>query len=455
MAAADKRAVVIGASMAGLLAARVLADRFSEVTLVERDDLSNGAAARKGVPQGRHAHALLISGRQILADLFPSLTDDLLDGGALVLEVERSWMWQNGGYRIIPPGVMQPISMSRPFLEETVRRLVLALPQVKVWPGRAAGLAVAEGRVVGLNVSADDGTTVLPCDLVVDASGRASQAGRWLEEHGFPSPELTEIRIDVAYASRFYSRDDSRHDGYVTIADSTVPGRIGAAFPVEGGRYLVTAGGCHGDHPPSDEAGFAAFVEGIPPGDVACVMRNSEPLTPLVTHRFPSSQRRHFEKVRRHLPGFVAIGDAVCSFNPIYGQGMSSAAMQAVALAATLDRHGIEGPDLARSFYAEAAKVVANPWSIAAGGDFVLPQTTGPKPPLTGVLNRYVSKATIASQHDLAVATTLWNVGNLLTSPSALLTPAMVARVLRTARRGPTGPRVPGDEPASVELAGS
>ena len=170
-----------------------------------------------------------------------------------------------------------------------------------------------------------------------------------------------------------------------------------------------------------------------------------------MTHRLPSSQWRHFEKVRRHPGRFLAMGDAVCSFNPIYGQGMSSAALQAMALGTCLDRYGYASDGLPRRFYHAAAKIIANPWAIAAGADFCYPQTTGPKPPLADHLNRYVKKAVIAAQHDPAVAAAIYQVQNLLAPPPSLMKPPVVMRVLRSARKGPTGGAV--SAPAAISPA--
>src|SRR5439155_1697571 len=277
-------AVVIEASMAGLLTARVLADRFDQVTVIDRDDLPPGPDSRKGVPQGRHAHGLLASGELVFRDLFPGLMEDLVTAGAERVSVRQARWWQYGGYRVACPAP-EGTFLSRPFLEAGVRQRVLSRPNVK---------------------------------------------------------------------------------------------RLAVAFPIEGDRWIVTLAGFHGDNAPADDAGYLAFAESLPTDDVAGIIREEEPASPIVTHRLPSNQWRHFEKVKAHPGHFLAMGDAICSFNPIYGQGMSSAALQAAALGACLDRYGPASDGLSRRFYRDTTKIIANAWGISAGGDFSYPQTTGP-----------------------------------------------------------------------------
>jgi 2-polyprenyl-6-methoxyphenol hydroxylase-like FAD-dependent oxidoreductase len=434
-------AVVIGASMAGLLAARVLADRFDRVTIIDRDDLPDGADSRKGVPQGRHAHGLLASGEMVLADLFPGLMEDLVTAGAQRVTVRQARWWQYGGYRVgcaAPDGTFA----TRPFLEAGVRQRVLALPNVTLLRTAAYGLDMTDGQVTGVVTEDASGPVTVPARFTVDASGRGSRAAHWLASAGYPEPPVAQVHMDMTYATRLYRRTAGRlPDGtwIVTISDPDQSKRLAVAFPVEGDRWIVTLGGFHGDNAPADEAGYLAFAESLPTDEVAAIIRDEEPAGPILTHRLPSSQWRHFEKVKRHPGRFLAMGDAICSFNPIYGQGMSTAARQAVALAACLDRYGPATGDLPQRFYRAAAKVIANPWAIAAGGDFCYPQTTGPKPPLVDSLNRYVKKAVIAAQHDPAVATAIYQVQNLLAPPPSLMRPPVMMRVLRAARKGPTG----------------
>jgi 2-polyprenyl-6-methoxyphenol hydroxylase-like FAD-dependent oxidoreductase len=433
-------AVVIGASMAGLLAARVLADRFDQVTVLDRDDLPDGADSRKGVPQGRHAHGLLASGELVLRDLFPGLMEELVTAGAERVTVRQVRWWQYGGYRVAcsaPEGTF----LSRPFLEAAVRHRVLSLPNVTLLRAAAYGLDVRDGHVTGVTGDADGPVTV-PAQFTVDASGRGSRAGHWLREAGYPEPPVARVRMDMTYATRLYRRTAGRlPEGtwIATISDPDQSKRLAVAFPIEGGRWIVTLAGFHGDSAPAADAGYLAFAESLPAGEVAGIIRDEEPAGPIVTHRLPSSQWRHFEKVRRHPGRFLAMGDAVCSFNPIYGQGMSSAALQAMALGTCLDRYGSASDGLPRRFYHAAAKIIANPWAIAAGADFCYPQTTGPKPPLADHLNRYVKKAVIAAQHDPAVAAAIYQVQNLLAPPPSLMKPPVVMRVLRSARKGPAG----------------
>jgi 2-polyprenyl-6-methoxyphenol hydroxylase-like FAD-dependent oxidoreductase len=292
-------------------------------------------------------------------------------------------------------------------------------------------------------VTGDAGGPVrLPARFTVDASGRGSRVAHWLAEAGYPEPPVARVHMDMTYATRLYRRTAGRlPDGtwIVTISDPELSGRLGVAFPIEGDRWIVTLAGFHGDNAPADDAGYLAFAESLPTGEVAGIIRGEEPAGEIVTHRLPSNQWRHLEKVKRHPRRFLAMGDALCSFNPIYGQGMSSAALQAVALGTCLDRYGPASDGLPGDFYRAAAKIIANPWAIAAGGDFCYPQTTGPKPPLVDRLNRYVKKAVIAAQHDPAVATAIYQVQNLLAPPPSLMKPPVLVRVLRSARKGPTG----------------
>jgi 2-polyprenyl-6-methoxyphenol hydroxylase-like FAD-dependent oxidoreductase len=444
--------VVVGASMAGLLAARVLADRFDRVTVIDRDDLPDGADSRKGVPQGRHAHGLLASGELVLRDLFPGLMEDLVTAGAQRVTVRQARWWQYGGYRVAcraPEGTF----LSRPFLEAGVRQRVLALPNVTLLRTAAYGLDVADGQVTGVVTGDADGPVRLPAQFTVDASGRGSRMAHWLAGAGYPEPPVARVHMDMTYATRLYRRTAGRlPDGtwIVTISDPGQSRRLAVAFPIEGDRWIVTLAGFHGDNAPADDAGYLAFAESLPTDEVAGVIRDEEPAGEIVTNRLPSSQWRHFEKVKRHPSRFLAIGDAICSFNPIYGQGMSSAALQAMALGTCLDRYGPATGGLPRRFYHATAKIIANPWAIAAGGDFCYRQTTGPKPPLVDPLNRYVKKAVIAAQHDPDVATAIYQVQNLLAPPPSLMKPAVMMRVLRSARKGPAADAASGPGAASL-----
>jgi 2-polyprenyl-6-methoxyphenol hydroxylase-like FAD-dependent oxidoreductase len=434
----EGRAVVVGASMGGLLAARVLADRADHVTVVERDELPDGPQQRKGVPQGRHAHGLLPAGEQILRTLFPGLIEDLVAAGAQQVPTAMSAWWQGGGYRVNTAELPAATFFSRPFLEHGVRRRLQELPGVSFVTASARTLEAENGRVRGITVEDDEGTSTLRSDLVVDATGRGSAAPRWLQSLGFEAPPVAQVHVDLAYATRLYRRTPGFvPDGswFVTISDPPAGKRIAVAFPIEGDRWIVTLAGCHGDHPPTDDDGHLAFARSLPTQDIARLVEHEEPLGPIVSHRLPSNQWRHYDALRRHPAGFLAIGDAVCSFTPVYGQGMTSAAQQAMALGRVVDRRGLHAPDLWRTFYKQAKKVIANPWAIAAGADFAFPETTGPKPPGTDVVNRYVGRVILASQRDPVVAAALWDVQGLLAPPPSLMRPAIALRVLRAGRR--------------------
>jgi 2-polyprenyl-6-methoxyphenol hydroxylase-like FAD-dependent oxidoreductase len=433
----DGTAVVIGASMAGLGTARVLSERFGSVTVLDRDKLPDDNTPRRGVPQGNHGHILLVSGLRELAALFDGLEDELLAAGGTRFDPGLGLRsYQYGRRSPTGPTGLEMIAMSRPLLESVIRNRVGELAGVTIRDQVAVtGLAGADGRVTG--VVLDTGET-LTADLVVDCSGRGSRSDRWLAELGFPAPERVEVKAGVGYSTRTYRRrPGDLPDCEVFIALPTPPGEtmIGLVMPIEDDRWLVGLAGWHLDNPPADPESFEAFARALPDPAVADVMDRAEPLTGPVIHRFPSSRRRLFERLKTHPAGYLALGDAICSFNPIYGQGMTCAAREAVALGAALDKHRDPTPEMARDYYRAASKAIATPWQFAVGGDFVYPQTTGPRPRGIKLTNWYARQIGLASQVAPDIGATFQSVQQLITPPEVLFRPGMIVRVLRLARR--------------------
>jgi 2-polyprenyl-6-methoxyphenol hydroxylase-like FAD-dependent oxidoreductase len=426
-------AVVIGAGIAGLSAAAAVAARYQRVVLVDRDKLPDTATPRRGVPQSHHAHVLLAAGQRALEELFPGLGAELVEAGAIPFDPGADLGFYRYGARWtrVASG-LEVVALTRPLLELKVRQRVAALPNVTVRAETAvAGLTGADGRVTG--VVLDDGTE-LAADLVVDSSGRGSRSDRWLGGLGLPAPEVVEVKIGVGYATQLLRREpDGLADGVGVLVMPTPPDqkRIGLALAVENDRWLVGLGGWHGEHAPGDSEGFRRYAEGLPDPAVAQVLARSEPVTDIVTYGFPSSRRRLFERLRRPPGGYLTTGDAFCSFNPIYGQGMTCAAMEAVVLGRLLDRHGDASGPLAREFYREAARVIATPWRFAVGADFAFPETVGPRPAGMGLLNRYSTRLQRTARVDPTVRRTFTEVQQLVTPPSALFAPRIVARVMK------------------------
>jgi 2-polyprenyl-6-methoxyphenol hydroxylase-like FAD-dependent oxidoreductase len=260
---------------------------------------------------------------------------------------------------------------------------------------------------------------------------------------GLPTPEQVEIKIAIAYSTRIYRRrpgDLPDWQAAFVLPDPPGEKMTGLVLPIENDRWLITVGGWHVADPPADVAAFERHAAALPDPVVAEVMSRAEPISDVVTIRFPSSRRRLFEKLERVPAGYVALGDAICSFNPIYGQGMTCAAMEATALGAALDRHaGEPTAEMARDYYAATAEIVATPWQFAVGGDFVYPETTGPRPRGVAARNWYARQIALASQIDPEVNATFVGVQQLLPPPSVLTEPRFVARVLRLAGKRARG----------------
>ena len=430
--ASRQRAVVVGGSMSGLMAARVLSDHFKEVVLFDRDTISSHAETRKGVPQGQHAHALLASGRLTLEKYFPAFKEELLAQGALTGTYQQLRWFDNGVYHAGFDG-LEALIVSRPTLEKYVRSRLLRLPNVRITDCRAVdGVVSSAGRVTGVKC----GDEVVNADLAVDASGRGSQSPAWLEAMGFRRPNEDAVRVGLGYATRIYRRTAADLKGDLAVICPSAPPqtRGGVALAMEGDRWMVTLFGMLGDHPPTDEQGFNEFARTLPAPDVFEVVSQGTPLTDPVPFKFPQSTRRRYELLDRFPDGYLVFGDAVCSFNPIYGQGMSAAALQA----AELDRSLAGGDDgLAKRFFTAASKVIDAPWTMAVGGDLRYDAVDGARTGMVKFINWYIGKLHIAAAGDPAVARAFHRVANLLDPPPAILKPGIAFRILQGNMRKP------------------
>ncbi len=443
------RAVVVGAGIAGLFAARVLADVVDEVLLIDRDRL-DPHSPRERVPQARHAHALLAGGLQRISAWFPGVVAELLAAGAVPVDGRSSWWFQAGGYRRRGDWGTSGISMTRALLERVIRQRVSELSGVRVVDKVAvSGLGVQGGAVTGIEVAGVD----FPADLVVDCTGRNSPLARQLEQAGLLSPPVQRIHVQMAYASRLLRRLPTDLDGCMAAVPAAPPQypRGAVLLPVEGDRWLLSLAGMHGDDPGTSDDEFLSFARGLATPVIADIVQACEPAGPVVTHRMASSQWRRFDKVTP-VPGYLALGDSVCSFNPVYGQGMTSAALQAEALSVAIRAHGVVGFATQRAVTRAAAKAIATPWAIAAGADFAHPLTTGPKAAHTDLLNRYLTDLIRATHTSLPLARELMAVQHLLAPPSGLIRPGVVWSVYRELRR--RSPAAAGDGIPGAQTTG-
>ncbi|MFC7994245.1 FAD-dependent oxidoreductase [Streptomyces pilosus] len=440
---AEDHAVVVGAGPAGLFAARVLADVFGRVTVVERDDPADGD--RRGVPQSGHAHDFLARGHQITEEWFPGIGEEMVAGGAHAGDIARDVRWVIAGRPLVrsESGLATVIS-SRVFREGHLRARVEALPRVRLLGGQdVAGLSFSDdGSVVDGVLLGPGGTGKLPADLVVDASGRGSRTPVWLEEHGHGRVTEEKLKVDVGYATQVVRApgDAFAGDVCINIVASPDSPRGGACQRVEGDRAVVTLYGVLGDHPPTDPEGFLSFAKSLAAPDIHEVLEVAEPLTEVRRYRFPASLRRRYEQMDSFPRGLLMLGDAVCSLNPRYGQGMAFAAMQALALR---DHLAEEEAPTAEAYFRRLTEQVVDPvWNMTLLSDLSFPGVPGERTPELLQVLELVGRTQVAATLDGSLALTCLRVFGLLDPPTALLDPAVQERVHRTLSRQPasTGP---------------
>ena len=427
------RAVVIGGSIAGLFCARALATTYEQVDLFERDVFPDGPDARKGVPQGRHVHGLLVRGGDLAEAFFPGITQELERDGADILDFGRDVRWYHyGGWHTPTEVALRPVFCSRPFLEFHIRRRLAALPNVRLRDGYAAtGLRVDhEQHVNGVRVNAGAGVQeTLDADLVVDASGRGSMTPKWLTELGFTPPREEVLGADVYYATRCYRRPAAQPKRAWLVYPEP-PSKIGGfVFPIEGERWTVTLFSLVDDRPPADPEEWLAFARRLPDGELFETFSAAEPLSDIVLHHTPPNRRRYYEQLRDLPEGLVVTGDAVAAFNPTFGQGMSVGAMDAEALQDEIDRGGT-GPGFCARATRAIAQVVDNPWAIVTAEDLRFDGVEGQRSVGIRLTQWYMARVLRASNRDPKVYAAFLEVMNFKAPLTRLFQPGVAARAL-------------------------
>ena len=441
MAGLGERAVVLGASMGGLLAARVLADFYETVTVVERDVLPDDPAVRRGVPQGRHVHVLLARGAQILDELFPGLLNELVAGGAPVWddgELSKLHL-AFGGHQMLRSGKITraPKALavhmpSRPFLECHVRRRLQAISNVTILSGHEVTELMStsdHGRVTGVRVVNCDGGVEreLTADVVMDAMGRGARTPAFLERLGYGRPVEDHIVMHTNYVSQLLRiPQGTLKEMLVDIGPA--PDRPTGMFLTgyENDTWMFTVFGMVGQQPPRDLAGMLSFAHEYCPSHLLAAIQAAEPVGEVAHHHMPSSQWRRYDKMPQLPDGLLVCGDAICSINPIYGQGMTVAALDAAALRDCLRRGGT---DLPRRYFRASAKPIGVAWQVVAGSDLAFPGVAGRRSRLMRVSTRLVDWALAACESDAVVAARFFRVNGLIDSPIRLLHPVFVYRV--------------------------
>lgn len=440
---AKRRAIVIGGSLAGLLAARVLWESFGEVIIVERDELSDAPEPRKGVPQSRHFHGLLKRGEDIFEQLFPGLMASLVQAGATRLDFGRDVMWHHrGAWKIRCDSGLLATFLSRPLLESAIRRRVAALPDVQILSAHEVTALTAtpdHRRITGVMIRRKGQTgnlQQLAGDLVLDAGGRGSLVPKWLTELGYERPGESKVVVHINYATQLLRRvEPSPFPWKVMAIYSDAPGgkRFGALSPIEGGRWIATLGGLLNDRPPLDPAGYLEYARTLPDDALFRALVQCEPVDKIIGYSFPFSIRRYYERLSRFPERLLPIGDALCSMNPLYGQGMVIAALEAMALLQCLRQQ--ELATLSRRYMAQVKRIIDPAWFLAMTEDFRYPEVEGKRPPGFSLLTGLLDRIHRAAASDEEVLRRFLRAMHMIGSPAELLRPRMLLRIFAPASR--------------------
>jgi 2-polyprenyl-6-methoxyphenol hydroxylase-like FAD-dependent oxidoreductase len=442
-----RQAVVIGAGIAGLAAARALSDHFEQVVVLERDSLRDGPVHRPGTPQAGHAHGLLVGGQRALSALFPGFERDLVDAGAVRVRANTDIRFERPGYDHVPQRDLglTNYALSRPAIEFAIRRRLKSHANISLQDRCRVGQlsASTDGTAVtGVRFAEGGGNQELPADLVVDASGHGGPTLGLLRATGLPLPEETVIGIDVGYATGIFHLPSDAPTDWKSVLTfgglSPTSARGALLWPIEGNRWILSLAGRHGDAPPGDVDGFMAFARTLRTPTIYAAVKNARLDGEIVRYGFRDNVLRHFERLAVFPRGLIPIGDAICRFNPVHGQGMSVAAQEACLLRELLAARSPPGDPLqglAKAFFEKIPMLIDTPWNVATF-DFVHPATRGQRPADLETRIKFAAAFAKLAADDPDFHRLTAEVTHLLKPRSVYRDPALLQRVLPLLAQG-------------------
>jgi flavin-dependent dehydrogenase len=431
-----EKAIIIGGGISGKLAARVLSDVYKEVIILERDNEPEGPASRKGAPQGEHLHALLHAGEYGLEELFPGITEKFYDSGAVKINstIDLAW-FHHGAWKIRYDGGYRTTLQTRPHLEWHIEQYIKRIPNVVIRYNQIVQDLLyyeAENRITGVQLK----TGPILADLVVDASGVSSLTSNWLHKRGIPIPE-EKVEINLSYVSKQYQlKVNQERDWKIKMVYPNPPQeKIGGTISsVEENRYIVTVMGYHhainGKEVLESDNSFLELTKKLPRLDIYETIKNATPLTSTALYRIPQIVWRRLDRVENIPDGILLIGDTICRIDPVFGQGMSIAILEAQALQKLLQTDNSERHKVPKAFHKKAAKIIAPIWNMVITEDFRYPATTGKRPFGLFIQQWYAKKVFILSSQNQKVYDTFVKVMNLVRPITSLMTPSIIKSVV-------------------------
>ncbi len=436
----SSQAVVVGASVAGLFAARALADFFERVVVIERDNLETNFIPRKGVPQGNHIHGILPPTYEALKQLMPEVIEQLVSNGAHIFDGGSDLKWRHFGRWLTRGETNQPIiGSTRPFYEYYLRKYVAGLNNVEFKQGyRFTEWRTDPSRkiLLGIVAKGPDKEIQFDSDLTVDARGSGSTLPKELLDLGFDAPETEIVKVDISYTSRLFKAPDFSPDWNLLLLNPNAPkGWLGGVMErVEDNRWIVTLWGYFGENAPSDDTGFQAFAQALDAPDISEFLQNATPVSEFRSYRIPQCHLHRFDRLKNFPDRLLVMGDAVCKLNPIYGQGMTKAAKEGVFLWEGLSALADKGSNLegfSGSFRSRMGNVGANwAWELTSGSDLAYPQTRGRRSLKLNFINWYVKHLFGRAEERLEVRKALMDALSLVKPPDSLMRPGLAFRVL-------------------------
>lgn len=423
----DKTAAIIGGSIAGLLAAKALAPHFAKVVVFERDAIRGATELRKGAPQAAHVHVLLAAGAEAIERAIPGIFEEVSSRGGLYLDMaeENNWFYFGVWKRRMELGIKVRIQ-SRLLLEELVRERTLELDNVELRTASVGELSWLDGRP---RVAVRD--DVQAFDFVVDASGRGSQMPKWLETAGFGRPESESATVDVTYTTaRFRPRVERDWRCLLIYPSPPHEKRAGAVVPTETGEALVSLFGWCGEHTETSDLAFLEFARQLPRPEIADLIASAQRTSPLRQYHYKDARLNHYDRMARFPPCTVVLGDALCSVDPVFGQGMTVAALSAEMLATCARECGGDLQRLARRFRSDVVRAYRTAWALSTTEDFRYPEVTGARAFGTRMAHYYTRRVHELTATDADVARRFASVMHLLADPSVLLHPSVAWKVL-------------------------